>query len=755
MLIRRITAWILCLTLLIFILPLAGCSKKTPAPESETQNDPQPSSSIAQNDQNTVGTSNNADIKYTKLIIADNIKKEINIPYEPLQFERKVQPYKVLDDLSNIVNLNQFGSFSKEQMGLLSKNAFVVSQTKEEQLFYIYEKNEYLKIPNFITTDSILQVYHVFYDYSLRRLEADKLIKIMEDLTESMLLKSIFLYAAVKNTEVKEALMKNAAYFSVAQMALKRELPPDTPKEIKTLAEKEYALINKESGFQKSVIFPFLIDYSQFKPRGHYSKTDDHKRYFKAMMWYGQAPFPLYKDKGETERNTEQTLQALLLTYTIFLNREGTPDIELWEKVYEPTVFYVGKSDDLTLYNYKDLLLKVYGQNPDIESLNNKDMLDRVYKEAKGLPEPRIKAKYASDDVPVGKQLRFMGQRYIPDSEIIQELVDPVKRPIPSGLDVMGVLGSDSAYEIEVQEKSNTWEDYPKVFTKMRETFSKVPEPTWRSNMYYGWLWTLKSLAHPSGNGYPSFMANKAWEDKSLNTALGSWSELRHDTILYGKETGAECGGWELPEVLGYVEPSVETYNKLLWLTRYSRENLAARGILSDEFKNTAQYFEDTLNFLIRCSIKELRNEELTKEEYSQILTFGGLLEGMTSSLASDGGRWRELTSESDKNMAIIADFYTVGSSPVSKSGYMEAGVGPANEIYAVVPINGKLYLTRGAVFSYYEFLNTSGGRLTDEEWQRMIKENKNPKQPSWMDSFINGEKDTIPVPANPFNSGC
>ena len=46
-----------------------------------------------------------------------------------------------------------------------------------------------------------------------------------------------------------------------------------------------------------------------------------------------------------------------------------------------------------------------------------------------------------------------------------------------------------------------------------------------------------------SAKGYPSFMRNEAWTDKSLNTSLGSWAELRHDTILYAKQSGIECGG--------------------------------------------------------------------------------------------------------------------------------------------------------------------------------------------------------------------
>jgi len=692
---------------------------------------------------------------YPLVPLKSSVSKQVSVPYIPSRYEKRVKPYHVNPDLSNISNLKQFGSFSAAEKGLLAQNAFVVSPTAEEQLFYLYEKNSYLEIPNFITADSVLQVYHIFYDYSLRNLESKSLIQIVDNLTDSMLKKSIQIYSGVKNSEVKSAALKNVAYFGTAALGLKKSLPSNMPAEAKTMAEKEYALIQAKSGFAASAIFPFKLDYSQFEPRGHYTRSDDFKRYFIAMTWYGQAPFPLYRDKEQKVRNVEQTLQALLITYALFMKKDGTQDITNWEKIYEPTSFYVGTSDDLTVYDYRNLLLKLYGEQPNLEQLSDSGRLDALYWAAKELPEPRIEAKYTDVNTPVGKQLRFMGQRYLADSDMIQELVEPIQRPIPSGLDVMGVLGSDRAYKIQRSKKENAWSGYPGRFAKVKERFSKLSESTWRSNLYYGWLWTLSGLIQPYGNGYPSFMTNQAWTDKSLNTALGSWSELRHDTILYGKQSGAEKGGVDEPKVLGYVEPVVEVYDKLLWLTEYSKESLAAQGLLTGNgetgVKGSVEYFENLLKFLRSCSVKELKGEALTDDDYARIYDYGESMEQMTASLATDGLRWFEIQSETDKNMALIADFHTVAPNRYDNGGYLEAGVGPAHEIYVVVPINGRLYLTRGAVFSYYEF--ESGHRLTDEAWQKMLENNKAPAQPSWTRSFLSGGKGEIPKPQSPYNS--
>ncbi|SNS28179.1 Protein of unknown function [Anaerovirgula multivorans] len=731
----RVVSFLLVIMMLVSIV---GCSKQEEPVEQEKV------------------VANSLLDEFKVVFTGEENRRTVDVPYEQVKFTAQVKPYQVKEDLSNIVNLQQFGEFTTEQRQLIAKNGFVVMPTQEEQLFYIYENNEYKKLPSFVTTDSVLQVYHVFFDYSLRTLESEKLLGILEELTESMYKKSLALYNAVTNEELKDPLIKNIAFFTVALQTLEKPLPADLPAQAKQLAIEEYQLIKGEQGYTGSAIFPYDLDYSQYKPRGHYTRSEELQRFFRTMMWYGQAPFPLYKDIEETTRNVEQTLQALLITYSLFMENGGTSDVTRWENIYDPTVFYVGNTDDLNIYHYQDLIVKVYGADFDLNILNHPEKLDVLYQEVKKLPEPKIKAKYTSVTTPVGKQFRLMGQRYIPDSEAIQELTEPIARPIPSGLDVMAVLGSQRAYDLAVNELKaiEKWLGYEKAYKKYKEEFSLLSEETWRSNMYYGWLWVVKSLLEPFGEGYPSFMTNEAWADKSLSTALGSWAELRHDTILYGKQSGAECGGGEEPpQVRGYVEPNIDVYEKLLWLTQYSRTNLQERDILTGSLESKMQHFEDLLQFLINCSVKQLRNEELTTDEYYQLLTYGGMLEYLTSSFAGDEMRWFEITSDTDKNMAVIADIHTIAPNAFGLGGYFHVGVGPAYEIYVVVSIGEELQLTRGAVFSYYEFDATE--RFTDEQWQKMLKEDKAPAQPNWLKSFINGvEKDT-PLPANPYSSGC
>jgi len=246
------------------------------------------------------------------------------------------------------------------------------------------------------------------------------------------------------------------------------------------------------------------------------------------------------------------------------------------------------------------------------------------------------------------------------------------------------------------------------------------------------------------GEGWPSFMQKEAWAWKDLNTALCSWAELRHDTILYAKQSMAEMGGMMKDEEIpaGYVEPNIELYAKLLRLTKYTRLNLENRGLLDEKLKTSVEDMEKFMETLLAISVKELQEEPLSKEENEFIRTIGGLLEKFQIDFSEKEDGTYRLMSEENSTMALISDYHTVAPNSEGPGGVIEAAVGLPHEIYVVVPINGKLYLTIGSVMRYYEFLSQE--RLTDEQWIQMLKTSEAPKGLDWQKSIftpvVNGE---------------
>jgi len=658
--------------------------------------------------------------------------------YTPLEIEANVPDIKIQSALSNVENLSQFGNLNDVQKEMIEKNGFVVNPTDSQQLFYIYEANTYNRIPSFITTDSVLQLYHIFYDYTLRQTEAEKLYIELKELNKNMVEILVKKYQDTKNQKDKELVGKTLAYFALCEKLLGEE--SNLPDEIKTLVEADYANVRAESKAVSSITGSD-VDYSLFKVRGHYTRSDELKAYFGAMSVYGVVPFVLYDATGK--RDEDGAYMSIIATEAL----EELPKekgMDLWEDIYTITEFFVGSTNDINPLEFGAIVKAAYGEMPEPKDIAGG--MDKLYAELDKVSQAKIK------DSSIDLSFRFMGQRYIPDSEILSRLSNE-KRPFPSGLDVMAVFGSQRAEEIldSLYEPAKKWPGYRDEYNKVKAEFDERSIKDKTGNIYTTWLYSLESLNQRFPEGYPSFMRNNAWESKSLSTALGSWSELRHDTILYGAQSSVECGGEEEepPKVTGYVEPNPEFYNRLIWLTKQTMEGLSQRNGISDSMKNKCENIIELLEFLKRCSIKELKGESLTYEENDTLMTYGGTLEYLSSSIA-EAQDWYQVASDTDKNMAQIADIHSANTD--KGSGYLEVGVGNAAEIYVVVPIDGKLYLTRGAVFDYFEFI--SNERLTDESWQNMV--NRPPKRPPFVGDYMQEEEgEEIITPEVPYSSGC
>ena len=60
-------------------------------------------------------------------------------------------------------------------------------------------------------------------------------------------------------------------------------------------------------------------------------------------------------------------------------------------------------------------------------------------------------------------------------------------------------------------------------------------------------LHTLTPLLEEKGEGYPALVRVNSGRRKNLESFAGSYTELKHDTVLYAKQVMAEMGGGEIP----------------------------------------------------------------------------------------------------------------------------------------------------------------------------------------------------------------
>ncbi|MBP5688165.1 MAG: DUF3160 domain-containing protein [Muribaculaceae bacterium] len=635
-------------------------------------------------------------------------------------------------NLANLANPMQIKEMPKELENRLANNGFAIVPDEKEQLFHIYENNDYHEFPSFVTTDLYLQTYHMYFDYMLRKMEEGKMLGVMTDYCKQ-LYTAMMQKAKTSKGNMRAAAQRDAAYFAIAHTLFTGKSSLTVPQKYAAMAQKEIANVKAASSEYSD-----FLDYKEvkfiyniYRPRGHYTRSDALQRYFMGMMWLQNAPFG--SDKPD------QLRAALLIANEIGSSAKFT---KIYKSIDEPIAYLMGNPDNLSMLQVYDIM-KEDGATITKYMTSAKD-LDRVKKkiEAKDEAQTRIRPKFERSS---HCKINLMPQRYQPDGEVLQEMVDydnePTLRDVPKGLDVFAAMGANGAYRILTEElKENVkWNKYVENMNRMQ---ARMGEIDWSSSVSNMWMQTLKDLTVKDPK-MPYFMKNQPWEKKNLNTALASWAELKHDAILYAKQPmGAECGGGGLPEpyVVGYVEPNVAYWSKAIELLDATSKVLTNNNMMTDEMESITTQMREQAQFLLNVSEKELAGTPLTEEEYAKIEKIGSEFEYLTLQImdAEPGTRWDMGVTGADRNIAVVADVYTANADNNPAKSVLYEAVGPAHSIYVVVEIGGYLYLTRGAVFSYREFQeDIAAPRKTDEEWQQELKAQPNKGIPDWMKEVI------------------
>jgi hypothetical protein len=220
-------------------------------------------------------------------------------------------------------------------------------------------------------------------------------------------------------------------------------------------------------------------------------------------------------------------------------------------------------------------------------------------------------------------------------------------------------------------------------------------------------------------------MQTTAWVEKELQTALASWTELRHDTILYAKSSYT-MGDTAIPQehrVVGYVEPVPEFYTRILALTTMTRTGLSDLQVLNETETARLVSLETILRRVLNISINELEGIELTEDDYEFIRNFGEQLDSIVTGVNNQG-----------KETTLIADVHTDSNTRQA----LEEGVGYIDLMLVAYKIpDGRIIIGAGPVFSYYEFKQPMDNRLTDEQWKQLLENGEEPDRPAWISSFV------------------
>jgi hypothetical protein len=673
-----------------------------------------------------------------------------NYPQPKPVAEPKASGLTIAPDLSNV----QVASIiSEEQRQQLGQHGFVISPDSTKEFYEVYERARYNFEPNFVTSDSLLHVYHLLFDKTLRQAEMNSFIPMLTRLDWEMLRSSVAQAETLANSDPAwaDAARRNAAYFAVAVKLLDPSW--EVPAELRDLTDPDLAAIAAHDAAGPSAIFPDLPlgeDWTQYVPRGHYTKSPELENYFRAMMWHGRMTM--------RADNLQETRQAALLTMAWRDTKiDGLSARDVWDGIYQPTVFFVGRSDDLMPSEYQTALEGAYGSSQSPADLLDAAKFESFQQAVLELRPPLILGVLINDDMPIEettKGMRFMGQRFTPDSALMRELIhrNVEGRGLPKGLDIFAVMGSDRALEHLAAMGETQYPQYKEQMAKLRQQFGAYDEATWTQNLYWSWIYALRPLLDEPDPNMPQFMQSPLWQDKQLNTALGSWTELRRDTILYAKQVYAEGGAGGLPPPVptrpkGYVEPVPELFGRISALGQMTISGLKERGLLAENDEQALSQLVTTADQLEAIANKQLAGEQVSEDEYDFIRRYGVTIEGLTFAASDEmesasGGGFPDPSGGEDPQVAVVADVAT----DIATEQVLEEGVGRVFTIYVVVPIDGELVLTKGGVFSHYEFTQPMSNRLTDEKWRELLDAGQAPPLEDWKKAMMVDEHAASPL---------
>jgi hypothetical protein len=624
------------------------------------------------------------------------------------------------------------------------------------------------KTPLFVTTDLVSHAQHLMFDRTLQYLEEAAFLPRLKALTTDFL--ADLEARKTEATKYQESLDRAILYFQVAQALL--DLAPDRiaytvgsygglfyeysetdeekilsafPQEVRD----EIAKMDKADGIENSSVFAFKDgtvlqeDYSQYKPRGHYASNGALSAYFRAMMWFGRINFliarsgedPFVLNGGKSSDSAELTfaMEPIVLLVTDTVKRDSKL-YKAWCDLFDPITALIGLSDDLS---FKDLL-PLWRQEGVSEkefgswASDKQKLLAFMEKAHEELHPPAISGNSVFYSPSEGKDKKppmgwkLFGQRFTYDS-YIQQLVSSPRlkgRDMVRGLDIMKALGSNTANDLLLTSDYSKTPELKTILDALSMEFDSYAVEFWQQNYYNDVLFQIRAQARFEPGTGLYFTESPAWGKKALISAHGTWSELRHDTLLYTKMNYSERAGdgdfeptfrtEKIPEPIHYIEPNLPFWQGSAIAIQKFLKTLDAYDLLDEESMKAFGRLQEICAKGAEISESELKDLPVSPKDVEWIATIPAELVHLVL-VHVEGG---EVNDPDQLRMAIIADVFTNPESGLA----LESGVGIPYRIY--VPLNdgqGGKRIAIGYSFSYYEFVQPMNDRMTDESWRSIV----------------------------------
>jgi len=659
-------------------------------------------------------------------------------------------------------------SLTDAEKSAIKQNGFMVSERLSEPAFGkafldIFQKD----LPVFVSTDAILHAFHRSYDRILRDIELGVIIDSLTSMLRQMhsgLSNLDSKYST--NNSMQQMLQDVDVYTTVACQLIGLHTAPYYQANASKINDL-ISLTNSASGIGKYSLFSteaVSYDWSQFKPRGHYDDKDFPilADYFRTMMWLGRIEIYLlmpkaynpYDEEIKFKDITRETIDAMLIKELYDVSKVNTT----YNYIESLLKLFVGEQDNVTIDNLAYMKKAVNLSNPAelLDSLRLVTFQDTLKNQSFAnqliLSQLLTHNPFSPDSIVPASSFLLFGQRFVIDSYITSQVVydrTTACRLMPSMLDPMFALGNDASAQL-LKGELDTY-SYSGNLASLRYLINSYGTDFWQGSMYNLWLNSIRTLNPPlARNNLPLFMQTGAFWQEKLNTQLSSWTQLRHDNLLYAKQSYTGMTMCSFPYT--YVEPFPEFYKSIKLIAQRGLENFDSLNITSLRNRfikyNISFYFNylyTVCDTLISISEKELNHQAFSDAEISFLRRVVYNQEHESGSLPYDGWYARMFYDYVESGSIgflapdnLVADVHTV---PTDCGGNIlgwvkEVGTGPINlGVFVAEQPNGQSTAFIGPVMSFYEYTTTNFQRLTDQEWNDTYLASS--LRPSWTNLYL------------------
>jgi hypothetical protein len=650
-----------------------------------------------------------------------------------MQFETEVG---IGLDKFKAAGFNKAGFMSQ----LRSQGAVVSRSIKFPNYFVAMDQIHQYDLPVLITTDALLHSVYLSYDNILAELEETLLAGSLESILSASYDYAGKVYGPEQHgKDVLE--LTGTALFLLNRNRGDVEKTASIATHLKDIDDQ---LMRGTRIFGQDT----NIDYSQFKPRGHYTRTPKLAAYFQAMMWLSRADLSFdlrAQAPGKTDPKFTRMKKDALTLWDCVINSGSYP---AWLEFNRYVEYLVGMSDGLNMKGMGSVAqgLGVKGV-PEFLKAFPEARFDSVVKAGSYGAQAILSQAKTFDagaaDPDLSPIFSFMPQRFILDSYTFSQAVFPITGELmPSSLQISFALGDNSS-AVDAPEPTGAIgpKNLPGILGAQRALYDGISAEGWQSNMYTSWLAFLRKLngAETNPKAAPAFRS-PAWRKKMRNTQLASWAQLRHNTILYAKQS--YTGGITCSFPKAYVEPYPEFFAAVAAYARIGAATFkAGRPAVASYFAELESICGKLKEAAERTSLGQSPTE-------AQAIWLTSALQskppmGCGGSRVYDGW-FMDLFYKPKADLEYstdytIADVHTHPADDAGPDMVLHVASGEINLAAVAVQEDSCVTLYVGPVGSFYE-VNRTGTleRYNDEEWTAAIKAGTAiVKRPAWAESFM------------------